>query len=53
MYLTELKMHQENEKNAECYWSNKPNKFGRKPLVETLINGNIEVVEIVKEFEEN
>lgn len=44
---------EENEKNADYYWSNKPNKLGREPLVETLINGNIEVVEIVKEFEEN
>ncbi|MFD0050459.1 DUF2441 domain-containing protein [Actinomycetes bacterium NPDC127524] len=41
---------EENENKAEYYWSNNPNKLGRAPLVETLINGNIEVVEIVKEF---
>ncbi|GIN59101.1 hypothetical protein J8TS2_34200 [Lederbergia ruris] len=41
---------EENERNADYYWSNKPNKLGKKQLVETLIDGKIEVVEIVKEF---
>ncbi|KOP79895.1 DUF2441 domain-containing protein [Cytobacillus solani] len=41
---------EENERNANCYWSNKPNKFGKEQLIETLVDGNIEVVEIVKEF---
>lgn len=40
----------ENEKNAEHYWNNQPNKYGKQPLIETLIDGNIEVVEIVKRF---
>jgi len=39
-----------NERNAEHYWSSNPNKLGKAPLVETLINGNIEVVEIVREW---
>lgn len=39
-----------NNKNADCYWANKPNRFGKKPLVETLIDGRIEVVEIIKDF---
>jgi len=34
----------ENERNADYYWSNKPNKFGKEQLIETLIDGNIEVV---------
>jgi len=38
----------ENEKNADYYWSNRPNKLGKERLVETLLNGKIEVVEIVK-----
>lgn len=41
---------EENERNADYYWSNKPNILGKERLVETLIDGNIEVVEIVKEF---
>ncbi len=49
MYLMELNA-EENERNADYYWSNKPNKLGKKQLVETLIDGKIEVVEIVKEF---
>lgn len=40
----------ENKQNADNYWSNKPNKLGKERLVETLINGNIEVVEILKEW---
>ncbi|GAB2571679.1 DUF2441 domain-containing protein [Gracilibacillus alcaliphilus] len=41
---------EENERNADYYWSQKPNKLGKDKLVETLIDGNIEVIEIVKEF---
>lgn len=42
---------EENERNADYYWGNQPNKLGKEPLVETLIDGHIEVVEIVKVFE--
>ncbi|TCJ01068.1 DUF2441 domain-containing protein [Cytobacillus praedii] len=41
---------EENERNAIRYWSNKPNKSVKEQLIETLVAGNIEVVEIVKEF---
>lgn len=41
---------EENERNADYYWDNQPNKLGKKPLIETLIDGTIEVVEIVKQF---
>lgn len=41
---------EENERNADYYWSNQPNKLDKEQLVETLIDGKIEVVEIVKEF---
>lgn len=41
---------EENERNAHTYWRNQPNKIGKEPLVETLIDGHIEVVEIVKVF---
>jgi hypothetical protein len=40
----------ENERNANLYWSNSPNKRGKERLVETLVNGNIELIEIVKEW---
>lgn len=40
----------ENEENANYYWSNQPNKLGKEPLVETLVNGDVEVVKIVKEW---
>ncbi len=39
-----------NNKNADYYWANKLNRFGKEPLVETLIDGRIEVVEIIKDF---
>lgn len=41
---------EENESNAEQYWSNQPNSLGKEPLIETLVDGNIKVVEIVKEL---
>lgn len=40
----------ENERNADHYWTNKPNKYGNERFIETLIDGKIEVVEIIKEF---
>lgn len=40
----------ENEKNAHAYWSHQPNKNGKPPLIETLIDGHILVVEIVQQF---
>lgn len=40
----------ENERNANAYWSNEPNKHGKEPLTETLIDGNIEVVEIIRDL---
>ena len=40
----------ENEKNAHDYWSNQPNKDKKKPLIETLIDGKIKVIEIVEEY---
>ena len=34
---------------ARRYWENKPNLKGEKPIVETLVDGKIKVIEIIKE----
>ena len=34
---------------AYRYWENKPNLRGEKPIVETLVDGKIKVIEIIKE----
>lgn len=39
-----------NINNADKYWKNFKNETGNEPLYETIIDGNIEVVEIVKEY---
>ena len=36
--------------NAYNYWENKANKNGNTPIWETIINGNIEVIEIIRDF---
>ena len=41
---------QQNILNSYNYWDNKDNNTGNKPIWETLINGNIEVIEIIKDF---
>lgn len=38
---------------AEIYWLNGPNEDGHEPIIEVLVNGDIEVVEIVKEIKAN
>ena len=38
---------------AEKYWNNEPNKYGKAPINEILVNGDIEVVEIIKEINAN
>ena len=43
----------ENIRMAEIYWLNGPNEDGREPIVEILVDGDIEVVEIVKEINAN
>ena len=37
----------------EIYWLNGPNEDGREPIVEILADGDIEVLEIVKEINAN
>lgn len=44
---------EENLKQAEIYWKNEPNEDGSNPIVEVLVDGDIEVVEIVKEINAN
>jgi len=44
---------EENLRLAEIYWLNGPNKDGHEPITEVLVNGNIEVIEIVKEINAN
>lgn len=44
---------QENLKMAERYWLNLPNLSGVAPIKEILVNGNIEVLDIVKEINAN
>ncbi len=36
--------------NAYNYWENRVNKTGNTPIWETLIDGKIEVIEIIKDF---
>ena len=43
----------ENLRMAELYWRNGPNEDGREPIVEILADGDIEVLEIVKEIHAN
>ena len=43
----------ENIRMAEIYWLNGPNEDGREPIIEILADGDIEVIEIVKEINAN
>lgn len=38
---------------AEKYWRNEANNFSKPPIKEILVNGDIEVVEIIKEINAN
>ena len=40
---------EENLRQAERYWENKENSPGERGIVEMLVDGDIEVVEIIKE----
>lgn len=44
---------QENIRLAELYWENKPNDTNSPSICEMLVDGNITVVEIVKEINAN
>ncbi|MBE6883442.1 MAG: DUF2441 domain-containing protein [Ruminococcaceae bacterium] len=44
---------EENLRMAEIYWLNGPNEDGHEPIVEVLVDGEIEVVEIMKEINAN
>lgn len=39
---------EENLRLAELYWANGINEDGHEPIVEILVNGDIEIIEIVK-----
>lgn len=43
----------ENLRRAERYWLNLPNPYGEPPIVEVLVGGRIEVVEILREVGAN
>ena len=38
-----------NLKQAEIYWQAKDNNLGKKPIYETIVDGKIKVIEIIKE----
>ena len=38
---------------AEIYWQNGPNEDGHEPITEVLVDGDIEVVEIMKVINAN
>ena len=38
---------------AEIYWLNGQNEDGHEPIIEVLVDGEIEVVEILKEINAN
>lgn len=42
---------EENLRLARKYWENEPNEKNETPIVETLVDGTIKVVEIIKENE--
>ncbi len=44
---------EENLRSAEIYWSNGPNEDSHEPIIEVLVDGDIEVVEILKEINAN
>ena len=44
---------EENLRLAEIYWSNGPNEDGHEPITEVLVDGDIEIVEILKEINAN
>ena len=44
---------EENLRQAELYWLNGPNEDGHDSIVEVLVDGEIEVVEIMKEINAN
>lgn len=46
-------LEEENLRLAEIYWLNEPNEDGQKEIVEVLVDGEIEVVEIMKELNAN
>lgn len=41
---------EENLRMARCYWENKTNPDGQPSIKEYLVDGDIEVVEIIKEY---
>lgn len=41
-------VEKENLRRAEIYWKNEPNEDGNEPIVEVLVDGEIEVIEIMK-----
>lgn len=43
----------ENLRQAEIYWENRANEDGSEPIVEVLVDGEIEIVEIMKEINAN
>lgn len=44
---------EENMRLVEIYWKNGPNENGSEPIVEVLVDGGIEIVEIMKEYNAN
>lgn len=40
---------EENLKLARKYWNNEKNIYNKEPIIETLVNGKIKVIEILKE----
>ena len=44
---------EENLIMAKCYWNNGPSPNGDTPIWETLVDGDIEIVEIVEEVNQN
>ena len=45
--------HEYNLKQAYKYWNNEPNSKHKRPIYETIINGNIEVVKIIEKYSKN
>jgi hypothetical protein len=48
-WLMNLGIKEENLRLARNYWNNGPNSVGEEPVYETLVDGEMKVIEIVKE----
>ena len=52
-YFDGTSSEEDNIRQAEIYWKNRPNENGSEPIIEVLVDNGIEIVEIMKEYNAN